>query len=100
MPKRRAVLKPAPPEADPRQLEIGVPPSSDSPVTRKPFAPSDPAALAKRAVARRRADAAGRVRITVALKAEAAEALSERAIRETRNLEDVAAEILEREAGR
>lgn len=30
---------------------------------------------------------------------DAAEALSERAIRETRNLEDVVAETLEREAG-
>ena len=33
------------------------------------------------------------------IKVGAAEALSERAIRETRNLEDVAAETLEREAG-
>jgi len=39
------------------------------------------------------------VRITVAIKRAAAEALSECAIRDTRNLEDVAAEILEREAG-
>ncbi len=49
---------------------------------------------------RRGVDAAGRVRITVAVNVDAAEALSARAIREDRNLEDVAAEIVEREVGR
>jgi hypothetical protein len=113
MAKRRAVLKPDQldpdpdrlnlrPKRDPRQLEIGAPPPSVPPPSvppPKPAAPPDPAAVAKRAVARRGV-VNGRVKIVVAVKVGAAEALSERAIRETRNVEDVAAEILEREVGR
>ena len=101
MAKRRAVPSPGPSEPDPRQMEIGVPHSADAPrTTKRPAALPDSAALARRAIARRSVDAASREWTTVALKRGAAEALSGRAIRETRNVEDVVAEIVEREADR
>ncbi len=79
--KRRAVpTGPAAPES--RQMTIGSARWASAPSRRASTMP-----LA-RAVAR------------LLVKRDAAEALTERAIRETRNLEDVAAEILEREAAR
>jgi hypothetical protein len=85
--------KPTSSERDARQLELDA--------ARKPAARALPAAqvaaMAKRAV-ERRGVVAGRVVLRVPIMQDAAEALSARAIRETRNLEDLAAEILEREA--
>jgi hypothetical protein len=49
-------------------------------------------------VVRRGVDATGHVKVMVTVSGAAAEALSARAIREARNLEAVAAEILERDA--
>ena len=60
----------------------------------------DPAGRARDAVAHLPLDATGRVKLTLALSLDrgAAERLSARAIAEGRNLEDVAAELLERAA--
>ena len=96
----RAVPTPAPEPPDPRQMTID---GATSAPTRKPTAKAMPTAhvaeMAKRAV-ERRGVVAGRVPVRLTIKQSAAEALTGHAIRETRNLEDVAAEILGREAGR
>ena len=98
MAKRRAE-KLVPPEPDERQLAL----DADAVPARKPAAKALPAtqiaAMAKRAV-ERRGVVAGRVVLRVPITQDAAEALTARSIRETRNLEDLAAEILEREAER
>ena len=66
-----------------------------------PRAP-DTEGRARNAVAHLPVDATGRVKLTLALSLDrgAAERLSARAIAEGRNLEDIAAEILERAAPR
>jgi len=86
MPKRRAV-KPPPTDRDNRQMTL-----AGTPV------PNDAAAMAKRAV-ERRGVVDGRVRLAVNITRAAAEALSARATRQTRNLEEIVTEIIEREAG-
>src|SRR5262245_51819656 len=65
-----------------------------------PPSPADPTGRARSAVSHLPVDATGRVKLTLALSLDrgAAERLSARAIAEGRNLEDVAAELLERAA--
>ena len=97
MAKRRAPTRPA------DQLELESAPVEEAPPARakpsKPLPAGQVETMAKRAVARRGVDETGHVKIAVTISRPTAEALSARAIRESRNFEDVAAEILETEAG-
>jgi len=99
--KKQARARPTAPALappDPRQLTIGETPDA-APPTRKPAAKALPAdqgaAMAQRAVGPRVDPATGRVVIRVSVRRAAAEQLARRAIRESRNLEDLSAELLE-----
>jgi hypothetical protein len=89
--KRRAE-KPMPAESDACQMALGE--QSPKKSAAKVLPPAKVTASAKRAV-ERRGVVAGRVAVRLAIKQSAAEALASRAIRETRNLEDLATEILD-----
>ena len=100
MAKRRAPAK-----AD-RQLELDAAAAEREGQSKPPPAPKAKSAdhqvraMAKRAIARRSVDAQGYVKVAFSIPRATAEAISERAIRESRNFEDVAAEILEQQAKR
>ena len=87
------------PEPDERQLALNA--GAAAAPARKPWAkalpPAQVFAMAKRAV-ERRGVIAGRVVLRVPVRQDAAEVLLARAIRETRNLDDLDIEILELEA--
>src|SRR5687767_3516827 len=94
-----------PPKAD-RQLELDAAAAKREGPSKQPPAPKARAAdhpvraMAKRAIARRTAAAQGYVKIALSSPRARAEAISERAIRESRNFEDVAAETREQQANR
>jgi hypothetical protein len=99
MAKRRAPAKAA------RQLELDAAAAAREGQSKQPPAPKAKSAdhqraMAKRAIARRSVDAQGYVKIALSIPRATAEAISERAIRESRSFEDVAAEILEQQAKR
>ena len=89
-----------------RQLELDAAATERQGQSKQPPAPkaksADPQvrAMAKRAIARRSVDAQGYVKVALSIPRATAEAISERAIRESRNFEDVVAEILEQQAKR